>query len=96
MEVELRANYQIYGQTAHATLTKAKTCRVILVSTLRPEEVEKMGLIPAATLDEGIREAEKLLGALPPALVIPDAGYVLPDIVGSAVLPPAGNLLRFP
>jgi nickel-dependent lactate racemase len=96
MEVELRANYQIYGQTAHATLTKAKTCRVILVSTLRPKEVEKMGLIPAATLDEGIREAEKVLGALPPALVIPDAGYVLPDIVGNAVLPPAGNLLRFP
>jgi len=96
MEAELRANYQIYGQTAHATLTKAKSCRVILVSTLRPKEVEKMGMIPAATLDEGVREAEKLLGALPPALVIPDAGYVLPDIVGNAVLPPAGNLLRSP
>lgn len=96
MEAELRANYQIYGQTAHATLSKAKSCRVILVSTLRPKEVEKMGLIPAATLDEGVREAEKLLGASPPALVIPDAGYVLPDIVGNAVLPPAGNLLRSP
>ncbi|MGB7971333.1 MAG: nickel-dependent lactate racemase [Candidatus Deferrimicrobiaceae bacterium] len=96
MEAELRANYQIYGQTAHATFTKAKSCRVILVSTLRPKEVEKMGMIPAATLDKGVREAEKLLGALPPALVIPDAGYVLPDIVGNAVLPPAGNLLRSP
>ena len=96
MEAELRANYQIYGQTAHATLTKAKTCRVILVSTLRPKEVEQMGLIPAATFEEGVREAEKLLGALPTALVIPDAGHVLPEIVGNAVLPPVGNLLRSP
>jgi len=96
MEAELRANYQIYGQTAHATLTKAKTCRVILVSTLRPKEVEQMEMIPAATFEEGVREAEKLLGALPTALVIPDAGYVLPDIVGNAVLPPVGNLLRSP
>ncbi len=96
METELRTNYQIYGQTAHATLTKAKSCRVILVSSLRPEEVEKMGLIPATSLDEGVREAERLLGELPPALVIPDAGYVLPDVVGSVVPQPPGNILRSP
>jgi len=43
MERELRANYQIYGQTAHAVLTKTLGCRVILVSTLAPETVEAMG-----------------------------------------------------
>ena len=80
MEMELRANYQIYGQTAHAVLTKTRACRVILVSTLSPENVEAMGMSPAATLAEAIRTAKAILGELPVPLVIPDAGYVLPDI----------------
>lgn len=80
MEIDLRKNYQIYGQTAHATLTKAHGCQVILVSTLSPEDVERMGMTPAGSLEEAIRLAETLLGELPPALIIPDAGYVLPDV----------------
>jgi lactate racemase len=80
LEMELRANYQIYGQTAHAVLTKTRACRVILVSTLSPENVEAMGMSPAATLAEAIRTAKAILGELPVPLVIPDAGYVLPDI----------------
>jgi nickel-dependent lactate racemase len=79
MERELRANYQIYGQTAHATFTKAKECRVILVSSLRPEDVERMGITPAASLEEALRAAGRHLGELPPPLVIPDAGYLLPE-----------------
>jgi nickel-dependent lactate racemase len=79
MEAELRANYQIYGQTAHAALVKARACRVILFSSLRPEDVERMGMIPAASLDEAVEKARMLLGELPPALAIPDAGYILPD-----------------
>jgi nickel-dependent lactate racemase len=79
LEVELRANYQIYGQTAHATLTKAHGCRVILVSSLSPGEVERMGMTPASSLDEALKKAEAALGELPPPLVIPDAGYVLPE-----------------
>ncbi len=84
MEAELRANYEIYGQTAHATLSKATACRVILVSSLRQEDVERMGMLPAASLDEAVRKAEKLLGGLPSPLVIPDAGTVLPDLAGNA------------
>ena len=79
LERELRANYQIYGQTAHAVLTKTRACRVILVSTLPPEHVEAMGMTPAPTLAEAIRAAKRILGELPVPLVIPDAGYVLPD-----------------
>ncbi len=84
METELRANYQIYGQTAHATLSKAQVCRVILVSSLRPEDVERMGMVPATSLDDALRKADALLGGLPPPLVIPDAGFVLPDVAGIA------------
>jgi nickel-dependent lactate racemase len=79
MEKELRADYQIYGQTAHAAFVKAKACRIILVSSLRPEDVERMGMTPAASLQAAVEEARRHLGELPPALVMPDAGYVLPD-----------------
>jgi hypothetical protein len=78
MERELRANYQIYGQTAHAAFVKASACRTILVSSLRPEDVVRMGMTPAASLEEAIGTARRHLGELPPPLVIPDAGYVLP------------------
>lgn len=79
MERRLREEYQVYGQTAHAVLTKARACRVILVSSLPPEDVEAMGMTPAPTLPEGIRAAKAFLGELPVPLVVPDAGYVLPD-----------------
>lgn len=82
MEKELRANYQIYGQTAHAAFVKASACRVILISSLRPEDVERMGMTPASSLDEAVEKARRHLGDLPPPLVIPDAGYVLPDPPG--------------
>jgi nickel-dependent lactate racemase len=82
LERELREKYQIYGQTAHAVLTKARACRVIFVSSLKPEDVEAMGMTPAATLAEAIRMAQRFLGELPVPLVLPDAGYVLPDPPG--------------
>jgi nickel-dependent lactate racemase len=82
LERELRANYQIYGQTAHATLVKAKGCRVILVSSLPPGDVEAMSMTPASSLGEALSAARSLLGELPPPLVIPDAGYVLPEPPG--------------
>ncbi len=83
MERELRANYQIYGQTAHAAFVKAKACTVLLVSSLRPENVEKMGMIPAASLEDALKKAKERLGTLPVPLLIPDAGYVLPDVPGA-------------
>lgn len=79
MEADLRVNYQIYGQTAHATFVKAKACRILLVSTLPPDEVERMGITPMSSLAEAIRKAEQILGELPATLVIPDAGYLLPE-----------------
>lgn len=83
LERELRANYQIYGQTAHAVLLKARACRVILVSSLPDKDVETMGMTPASSLSEAIGVARKFLGDLPAPLLIPDAGYVLPDPPGA-------------
>ncbi|MBE0602113.1 MAG: nickel-dependent lactate racemase [Deltaproteobacteria bacterium] len=83
LERELRSNYQIYGQTAHAVLTKACACRVILVSSLPERDVETMGMTPASSLREAVRIVRTLLGELPAPLIIPDAGYILPDPSGA-------------
>jgi len=44
--------------------------------------VETMGMTPAPSLAEAIRTAKAILGDLPVPLLIPDAGYVLPDPPG--------------
>jgi len=85
MEAELRAHYQIYGQTAHAAFVKARACRIVLVSSLKPADVGKMGMTPAASIEEAVRMAEGMLGTLPTPLVIPDAGFVLPDVGGGVL-----------
>jgi len=80
MEADLRANYRIYGQTAHAAFVKAKARTIFLVSSLRPDEVRRMGMLPADSLDDAVRSAAQILGGLPATLVIPDAGYLLPEL----------------
>ncbi len=96
MEAALRANYEIYGQTAHATYLKAKSCRVVLVSSLHPGDVERMGMVPASSLDEAVRKGEEMLRGLPSPLVIPDAGFVLPYVAGNAVHHSPGIPFRTP
>ena len=77
-ETALRKRYEINGQTAYATLEKAQRFRVILVSTLPPEEVATMGMVPAKSLDEAMEKAEHLLPENYSAYVIPQGGTVLP------------------
>ncbi len=79
-EAALRQNYEIYGQTAHATLSKARSYRVILVSGLGTAETEKMGMAKAADLDAALRMAYERLPANPRTVVIPDGGTVLPVV----------------
>ncbi len=79
-ETALRADYQINGQTAHATLSKARSYRIILVSTLSTEQTEKMGMKKAETLDAALQMAYQELPANPRTVVIPDGGTVLPVV----------------
>ncbi len=79
-ERELRENYVIYGQTAYATLSKALGAEVILVSDLPEDIVRTMRITPASDLDEALAIALEKMGGRPGAtLVIPEAGYVLPE-----------------
>ena len=79
-ETALRADYQINGQTAHATLSKARRFRILLVSELTAEQTEKMGMEKAVDLTDAIEKAGSDLPADAKVVVIPDGGMILPTI----------------
>jgi len=81
-EQELRKNYQINGQTAHAVLSKTRRFRVVLISELSATETEQMGMEKAADLQSAL---DLVLPELEPdaeIVVIPDGGVVLPMLDG--------------
>ncbi len=77
-EKALRSRYEINGQTAFSTLSKARTWRVILVSEFTSEQTFKMGMEKAESLDEALQMAYKQLPDHPQTVVIPDGGTILP------------------
>jgi len=79
-EKALRSRYEINGQTAWSTLSKARVWRVILISEFTREQTEKMGMEKAASLDEAVQMAYKQLPDNPEIVVIPDGGTILPVI----------------
>ena len=81
-EAALRADYQINGQTAHATLYKAQRFRVVLVSEFSAEQTAKMGMEKAVDLQAAIDLIKNDLPAQPQVVVIPDGGTVLPLVAG--------------
>lgn len=74
LEARLRDAYEVNGQTAWSLLTKAERFRVHLVSSLPDEDVRRMRMRPARTIEEALARVE------------PDAdGYLLPR--GAAFMP---------
>jgi nickel-dependent lactate racemase len=83
-ESALRGNFEINGQTAFSTLIKAKKVKIILVSELASEDVERMSIIPADSIDQAVSMAYEILGKTPPTYIVPDGGSVLPRVRGAA------------
>ncbi len=79
-EKALRSRYEINGQTAWSTLSKARSWRVIMISELNREQTEKMGMEKADNLDQALQMAYKQLPENPEIVVIPDGGTILPVI----------------
>ena len=77
-EAALREKYEINGQTAYSILQKAQRFKIILVSEIPGQQVEEMGMLPAGSLEEGLRIADGFLAADWTALVMPEGGSVLP------------------
>ncbi len=79
-EKALRSRYEINGQTALSTLSKARNWRIILISEFSREQTEKMGMEKAKHLDEALQMAGQQLPDNPDVVVIPDGGTILPII----------------
>jgi nickel-dependent lactate racemase len=77
-EAALREKYEINGQTAYSILQKVQRFRIILVSEFPGQQVEEMGMLPAGSLDEALRAADRFLPPGWTALVMPEGGSVLP------------------
>ena len=74
LETRLRGAYEVNGQTAWSLLTKAERFRVHLVSNLPDEDVRRMRMSPARSVEEALSEVPA--GA---------AGYIMPR--GAAFMP---------
>ncbi len=74
LATRLQTGYEVNGQTAWALLTKAERWRVHIVTELAGEEVRRMRMTPARSIDEALSKI--------PASA---RGYVMPR--GGAVLP---------
>ncbi len=81
-ETALRQDYQINGQTAHATLAKAQRFRVILVSEFTSAQTETMGMEKALDLQVAIDMALATIDSDSKIVVIPDGGMVVPVVEG--------------
>jgi len=62
MDMALRKNFVINGQTAMATREKTEAVKVFLLSSLPDEAVIRMGMTPVRTLDDALKEAQKIVG----------------------------------
>ncbi|MGI8835408.1 MAG: nickel-dependent lactate racemase [Pyrinomonadaceae bacterium] len=74
LAARLREGYEVNGQTAWSLLTKAERYRIFLVSELPDEQVERMHMIPARSLDEVNKWMDESI-----------KGFILPR--GAALLP---------
>ena len=74
LEARLRDAYEVNGQTAWSLLTKAERFRVHLISSLPDDDVRRMRMTPARTIEEALSEIES-----------DRAGYLLPR--GAAFMP---------
>jgi nickel-dependent lactate racemase len=74
LAARLRLVYEVNGQTAWGLLTKTERYRVLLLSTLRDQDVKQMRMTPVQGLDEALAQID-------PAA----QGYILPR--GAGLLP---------
>jgi nickel-dependent lactate racemase len=74
LEVRLRNDYEVNGQTAWSLLRKAERYRVHLVSTLPEDDVVRMRMLPAGSLSDALRNAG-----------LKKRGYIMPH--GARFLP---------
>jgi nickel-dependent lactate racemase len=77
LAARLREGYEVNGQTAWTLLDKAERFRVVMVSSLDPDDARRMRLTPARTLTEALAHAPDV-----PGYVVPHGASARP-VIGS-------------
>ncbi|HEX5964446.1 MAG TPA: nickel-dependent lactate racemase [Pyrinomonadaceae bacterium] len=75
LENRLRNEYEVNGQTAWSLMTKAERHRVFLVSELRDEQVKKMRMHPARSLEHALDQVQMSDG-----FIMPRGAFVMPRL----------------
>lgn len=77
-EDELRCNYEIASFMGYTQLLWAQENRLIVVSSLPDEQIRKMNMTPAKSLDEALTIAQKWLGDEARAYIMPSGATTFP------------------
>ena len=78
IEAELRRAFTIPGFIALKTASLTRRFRVILVSHVNAEDAEKVGMVPAPSVEEAIRMARETASKGRKAVFLPHGSFVLP------------------
>jgi nickel-dependent lactate racemase len=81
LEARLRDSYEVNGQTAWSLLTKTERFRVQLVSALPDEDVRRMRMQPARSIEEALARVE----GDAEGYVMPRGAALMPVVSGDAV-----------
>lgn len=80
-EAALRRDYTIGGHMAYHTAVMAAENDVLLLTDLPDRKVRQAGIIPVATLEEGLAFIRQKHGGLPDAYIMPYGGATFPRLV---------------
>ncbi len=81
LEARLRDSYEVNGQTAWSLLTKAERFRVQIVSALADEDVRRMRLRPARSIEEALAR----VGGDVSGYIMPLGAALMPVVTGGPV-----------
>lgn len=77
-EEALRRIYTIGGQMGYHTAVVAAEHDVLVLTAIPGADVEKMGMIPVSSLEEGLALTAKKHGGIPETIIMPHGGTTLP------------------
>ena len=83
MIAKLLSDYRLNGTTALSVLTKSRQTRIPKVTDLVTELVTRMGMIPAAGIDEAIVTAQQWLHKNFDMCILPNGSLTLPEVVSN-------------
>jgi nickel-dependent lactate racemase len=72
--------YELNGHTALAIMKKLERFKLVFVSSLPDETVERMGMIPARSVEAALAKLGSVIGDNPLTYVFPCAWGILPEI----------------